>query len=152
SGAFTVSKNGGPTVILTPRTASDRTGKSVPQKTAKAMPINTKLLNRNAASRDRYDSISAGVRNCLTRESNSAVYATTTVNRKVKKNGPRPDWVNECTEEITPLRVMKVPNKVKQNASPTSARFHTLSMSLRSWIITECRYAVITSQGMNAAF
>ena len=60
--------------------------------------------------------------------------------------------MNECTDEMTPLRVMKVPNSVSENASPTSARFHTFSMSLRSWIITECRYAVITSHGMNAAF
>ena len=60
--------------------------------------------------------------------------------------------MNECTDEITPLRVRNVPNSVSMNAIPISARFHTFSMSLRSWIITECRYAVITSQGMKAAF
>ena len=51
SGTFTVLKNGGPTVILVPRTASERIGKSVPQSTANAMPTNSRLLYRNAASR-----------------------------------------------------------------------------------------------------
>ena len=60
--------------------------------------------------------------------------------------------MNECTDEMTPLRVMKVPKSVSPNASPISDRFQTFSMSLRSWIITECRYAVITSHGMKAAF
>ena len=52
---------------------------------------------------------------------------------------PDPTAVNECTDEITPLRVMNVPNSVSANAIPISARFQTLSMSLRSWIITEWR-------------
>src|ERR1700680_4712699 len=73
SGALTLLKNGGPTVILTPRTASDSTGNNVPQKTAKAIPTSTRLLKRKAASRDRYDSNSAGVRNCLTRDSSNPV-------------------------------------------------------------------------------
>src|SRR5208283_412151 len=73
SGPLTLLKNGGPTVILTPRTASDSTGKIVPQKTANAIPTSMRLLNRNAASRDRYDSNSAGLRNCFDRKINSAV-------------------------------------------------------------------------------
>src|SRR5262249_7149442 len=97
SGALTLLKNGGPTVILTPRTASDKTGNSVPQNTAKAIPTRTKLLNRNAASRDKYDSISAGDLSCLTRKSRRPVYATATAIRNVRKNGPSPDCVNECT-------------------------------------------------------
>ncbi len=45
--------------------------------------------------------------------------------------------VNECTDEMTPLRVRKVPKRVSPKAIPMSTRFHTFSMSLRSWIITE---------------
>jgi hypothetical protein len=33
-----------------------------------------------------------------------------------------------------------------------SETFHTLSDPRRSWIITECRYAVPSSHGMNDAF
>ena len=62
SGAFTRLKNGGPTVIFTPRTHSEMTGNTVPQNTAKAMPTRTRLLNRNAASREKNDSMVPAVR------------------------------------------------------------------------------------------
>ena len=53
---FTRLKKGGPTVILVPRTASERIGKSVPHSTENAIPTSTRLLNRNAASRLAIDS------------------------------------------------------------------------------------------------
>ena len=56
SGTLTRLKNGGPTVILVPRTASDRIGNRVPHSTEKAMPTSSRLLNRNAASRLSIDS------------------------------------------------------------------------------------------------
>ena len=56
SGTFTRLKNGGPTVILVPRTASDRIGNSVPHRTENAIPTSSRLLNRNAASRLSIDS------------------------------------------------------------------------------------------------
>ena len=56
NGIFTRLKKGGPTVIFTPRTASERIGKSVPQSTENAMPTNARLLKRNAASRLAIDS------------------------------------------------------------------------------------------------
>ena len=55
------------------------------------------------------------------------------------KNGPSPDCVKECTEEMTPLRVRKVPKMVSAKVRRTSTRFHTRSMSFFSWIITEWR-------------
>ena len=58
SGTFTLLKKGGPTVILVPRTASERIGKSVPHSTENAMPTNSRLLKRNAASRLTIDSSS----------------------------------------------------------------------------------------------
>ena len=68
------------------------------------------------------------------------------------KNGPSPDCVKECTDEMTPLRVRNVPKMVSAKVSSTSTMFQMRSMSRFSWIITECRYAVDTSQGMKAAF
>ena len=68
------------------------------------------------------------------------------------KKGPSPDCVNECTDEITPLRVRNVPKMVSEKVRSTSTMFHTFRMSRFSWIITECRYAVDTSHGMKAAF
>ena len=51
SGRFTALKNGGPTVIFSARTHSERIGNSVPHNTAKAIPTRTRLLYRKAASR-----------------------------------------------------------------------------------------------------
>jgi hypothetical protein len=50
SGTLTRLKNGGPTVILVPRTASDMIGNSVPQSTENAIPTKARLLKRKAAS------------------------------------------------------------------------------------------------------
>jgi len=85
SGAFTRLKNGGPTVIFTPRTASEMTGKIVPQKTAKAMPTSTRLLKRNADSRERNDSIVPGVRNSGRRYATRPAVTTSVKSRNPTK-------------------------------------------------------------------
>ncbi len=56
SGTLTRLKKGGPTVILVPRTASERIGKRVPHSTENAMPTRARLLKRKAASRLSIDS------------------------------------------------------------------------------------------------
>ena len=59
--------------------------------------------------------------------------------KNVRKYGPKPDWVKEWTEEITPLRVRKVPKIVSTKVRMTRVIFQTLSMSFFSWIMTEWR-------------
>src|SRR3954447_16746400 len=49
-GASTLLKNGSPTVTLVPRTASETSGKIVPQNTAKAAPTSNRLLNKKLLS------------------------------------------------------------------------------------------------------
>jgi hypothetical protein len=66
--------------------------------------------------------------------------------------GPMSERVNECTDEITPLRVMKVPRIDSRNVMMMSDMFQTRSIFLRSSIMTECRKAVAVSQGMREAF
>ena len=60
-------------------------------------------------------------------------------------------FANEWIELTTPERVRKVPNSDRLKANATSTMFQTRSIPLRSWIITECRKAVATSQGISAA-
>ena len=60
--------------------------------------------------------------------------------------------MKEWTLEITPERVMKVPITESSHEPITSARFHFFSIPRFSWIITECRNAVIVSQGSSEAF
>src|SRR5215472_15447016 len=56
-GTFTLLKNGGPTVIFEPVTASEIIGKTVPQKTAKHAASRIRLLNMKLLSRETIDSI-----------------------------------------------------------------------------------------------
>jgi len=51
-GIFTRLKNGGPTLIFDPRTASDNTGNKVPARTATQATSRIRLLNRKLDSRD----------------------------------------------------------------------------------------------------
>ena len=60
--------------------------------------------------------------------------------------------MKECTLAITPERVMNVPKIDSSQAPMISARFHFFNIPRFSWIMTECRNAVITSQGNSAAF
>src|SRR2546425_12077122 len=56
-GTLTLLKNGGPTVIFEPVTASEIIGKTVPQKTAKQAASRIRLLNMKLLSRETIDSI-----------------------------------------------------------------------------------------------
>src|SRR5204863_1657309 len=56
-GTFTLLKNGGPTVIFEPVTASEMIGNTVPQKTAKQAASRIRLLNMKLLSRETIDSI-----------------------------------------------------------------------------------------------
>ena len=71
---------------------------------------------------------------------------------KPSSHGPIDDCVKLWIELITPLRVRKVPNSDRQNASVTSTTFQTRSMFFFSCTITECRKAVEASHGISAAF
>src|SRR5947207_2191854 len=152
SGMLTVLKNGGPTVILFPRTASEMIGNSVPHKTENAIPTSTRLLYRNAASRLTMLSSSAFDRKSLRRVETR--YAVTTMARikKPANHLPTGDWANECTLEITPLRVMNVPNMERRKAATTRVTFHFRSMPRFSCTMIECRNAVFTSHGSSDAF
>src|SRR5437868_8297032 len=62
------------------------------------------------------------------------------------------DCVNECTDAITPDRVMNVPNIDSRNVPIISDTFQRLSMPRFSWIITECRNAVSVTHESSGAF
>src|SRR5208282_6122612 len=55
-GMFTLLKKGAPTLILLPVKASEMTGKSVPQRTAKQAARRIKLLKRKLDSRETMES------------------------------------------------------------------------------------------------
>src|SRR5882757_594273 len=65
---------------------------------------------------------------------------------------PIDDCAKAWTEAMMPLRVRNVPRIASQNEAKTSHIFQTFSMPRFSCIMTECRNAVPTSQGMSDAF
>ena len=109
SGTFTRLKKGAPTVICSPCTASERTGNSVPQSTAKQAASSSRLLNRKPDSRETTASSSFSERRSLTRVINSAAERTVAATMKTRKRQANSEDAKACTEETIPLRVRKVP-------------------------------------------
>ena len=152
NGMFTALKNGAPTVIFSPRTHSERMGNNVPHSTENAMPISTRLLYKNAASRESIDSSCAGVSKSLRRVLTSTAETTNAMTNATRNQLPTPLCAKECTDWMTPERVMNVPRMAKRNVLTTSVTFHLRSMPRFSWIMIECKNAVPVSHGSNEAF
>ena len=109
SGTFTRLKKGAPTLICSPCTASERTGKSVPQSTAKQAASSSRLLNRKPDSRETTASSSFSVRRSLIRVIRSAAERMAAKMMKTRKRQANSEDAKACTEETIPLRVRKVP-------------------------------------------
>src|SRR5207247_10883670 len=116
-----------------------------PHRSANHITMNTKVLNRNLASRLTIDSSRASAVSNGSRLAYSAKLATPEMIRNARKKYPTLDWVNECTLEITPERVMNVPKIDNSHDPMIRARFHFFNIPRFSWIITEWRNAVIVS-------
>ncbi len=59
---------------------------------------------------------------------------------------------NACTDCTAPVRVRPVPTMVRTKVTMTSSRFHTFIIPRCSWMMTECRNAVMVNQGKRPAF
>ena len=151
-GIAIVSKNGSPTVMRSPLTASTRSGNTVPSSTTKAKAANRRLLSQEAPSRLTAASMRPGVRKRSPRQAMSPQVTSDDQAKKPSSNGPISESLNACTESSTPERVRKVPRIVRAKVAHTSARFHTRSIPRRSCTITECRKAVPVSHGRKLAF
>ncbi len=119
-------------MILVPRTASEITGNSVPQSTAKHITTKTKLLNKNPLSLEVKDSIlfvdlRSDLLTYMSEKETIKIRKT-----KVKKIGPNDDAVNECTELITPERVKNVPKIQSVNVKIISTIFQIRNISFFS--------------------
>ena len=69
-----------------------------------------------------------------------------------EEEGADAPLANAWTDEITPLRVRKVPKIVRAKVSVIRVMFQIFSIGRRSWTMTEWTNAVPMSQGMNEAF
>src|SRR5271165_5098912 len=151
-GTFTRLKNGGPTVTFDPVTHSDSTGNSVPHSTAKHATSSTRLLNRKLDSRETSDSSRCSLFSVSRLRTKKYTQVANVSARNHTNQMPMPDCANACTELTTPLRVRNVPKMASRNVVKMSHMFHIFIMPRFSCIITECRNAVMVSQGSSDAF
>src|ERR1022692_5247867 len=145
-------KNGGPTVTFEPVTASDRTGNSVPHNTAKQATSSTRLLNRKLDSRETSDSSRCSLFSVSRLRTTKNTQVANISARNHTNQMPMPDGAKAWTDLTTPLRVRNVPKTASRNVMKISHTFHIFIMPRFSCIITECRKAVIVSQGRMDAF
>ena len=72
---------------------------------------------------------------------------------KAKMKTPRSGSVAKaCTDVSTPLRTIKVPSKLRENAAIASNTVHDLNTPRFSVTLKECSNAVATNHGMSDAF
>ena len=146
------SKNGAPTDIRSLFTASTIRGNTVPRRITNANAPSSRLLARNAPSRDSGESIAPGDRSRSPRHPISPIEATTMKAKNPSSVGPIEPLENACTDSTTPDRARNVPRIVRLNVATTRVRFHTRSMPRRSCTMTEWMYAVPVSHGRIDAF
>src|SRR3989454_12206822 len=125
SGTLTWLKNGAPTLTLTPRTASERRGNTVPKKTVNAAAMSSTLLRRNADSRETTESSSPCERKASQRHATRPSAVSTTSARKPRNSAPIEPCVKAWTEAMTPERVRNVPKSVRPNVKITSTMFRS---------------------------
>ena len=91
-GIVTWLKKGGPTVICSSVKASETSGKTVPQNTAKSIPKRIQLLSKKAVSREAKDSKRFSALSKGSRSHKSPKEKISVRTRNVPKKGPILDW------------------------------------------------------------
>ena len=144
--------HGGPTLAFVPVTASEISGKNVPQKITKHMPTSTRLLSRKIASRLSSESSLWVERRLSRRETTRATEPSVHSAMKPTKGTPSVESPKAWIDCRIPERTRNVPTRARMKAPMTSETFHMRSIPRRSWTIPECRKAVANSHGISEAF
>ena len=133
-----------------PVTASEISGKNVPQKTTKHNPTSSRLLTRNTASRDASESIRRSERSASSRVTISATEPASTTMIAPRNHPPTVEAPNAWISRARCTR--KVPSSASVNVPTISDTFQVFSMLRRSCTMIECRKAVPVSHGISDAF
>ena len=152
SGVTTRLNQGGPTLASVPVTASEISGKNVPQNTTSASATRIRLFSRKKASREISESSRDVLRRSGRRQTTSATEDTMTSAMKVRNWVPMVDAPNAWMDSRIPDRTRNVPSSASTNVAMISDTFQTFSIPRFSWTMTECRKAVPVSQGSSEAF
>src|SRR5215472_6585016 len=132
--------------------SSEIFGNQVPQRTMKQSSTKSRLLKRKLDSREISDSSLCSVFKCLLFFIKKKRKTARLMPRNHANQFPIEDCAKAWTELMMPLRVRNVPRIASQKQAKTNHMFQIFSMPRFSCIMTECRKAVPTSQGIREAF
>ena len=135
-----------------PVTASEISGKNVPQKTTKAIPTSTRLLSRKTASRESSESSRCSERSASRARDHEPIEPAIISAISTRNGTPSVEAPKAWIESRIPERTRNVPSTARMPVASTSETFQTFSIPRFSWIITECRNAVPVSHGSSDAF
>ena len=152
SGATSRLNQGGPTLASVPVTASEISGKNVPQRITRQSPTSTRLFSRKNASRESSESSRASERRSGSRAMISAAEPAITRPMNTRNWTPIVDAPNAWIDSRIPLRTRKVPISASVNVAQISDTFQIFSIPRFSCTMIECRNAVPTSHGITEAF
>ena len=152
SGTTYLSYHGGPSDCLLPVSASEISGKKVPQKTTNAMPTSTRLLARNIASRESSESSLCSERSTSRRETTSATEPAIITPIRITNGMPSVEAPKAWIESRIPERTRNVPRIASVPVARISDAFHVFSIPRFSCTMIECRNAVPVSHGSSEAF
>ena len=152
SGVTTRLNQGGPTLASVPVTASEMSGKNVPQNTTRQSATSTRLLSRKNASRESSESSRASLRRSGRRQTTSAAEPTITSAMKIRNWVPMVEAPNAWIDSRIPDRTRNVPSSASTNVAMISDTFQIFSIPRFSCTMIEWRNAVPISHGISEAF
>ena len=137
---------------MVPVTASEMSGKNVPQNIDEAQADEHEVVGRNAASRESSEGRRCSERSRSRREITSPVDAAIIAAISATNGTPSVDAPKAWIESRIPERTRNVPSTARMPIASASEMFHTFSIPRRSWTMIECRNAVPVSHGISEAF
>jgi hypothetical protein len=137
---------------LVPVTASEMSGKNVPQKITKHIAISRMFCSRKAASRDSSESILCSDLSASRRHRIRPIELTIITTISARNGPPSVEAPKAWIESRIPERTRNVPMIASVPVASTREAFHTFSIPRFSWIMIEWMNAVPVSQGISDAF
>ena len=135
-----------------PVTASEMSGKNVPQKITKQSATRSTFCSRKIASRDSSESSRCSERRSARRAVTSPTEPSTIAPIRIRNGTPSVEAPKAWIESRIPERTRNVPRIASVPVASTSDTFQTFSIPRFSWIMIEWMKAVPISHGISDAF
>ena len=139
-----------PDARLVPVSASEISGKKVPQKITKQSPTSSEVVEEeDRLAREQRLQARLRAQSSARRDATSATEPTMSTAMKTRNGMPSVEPPKAWIDWRIPERTRKVPRIARMPVASTSETFHAFSMPRFSWIMNECRKAVPVSHGIS---